>query len=597
MKCDETLYEAREVHTFREVVDSSAALFSQDPAFRLKDENGEYYDVTYEQFRNDVYALGSAIDNSGFENGKIAVIGHNSYHWALSYLAAVCSGNVAVPLDKDLSFDDLDNFLNAAQCGLVFADDAAMQKFISGKDRLRKDIVFVNTDSHTDDENAYSFDTYMSTGRKCAEEKNDAYKKFEGTKTDPDALSILIFTSGTTGSSKGVMLSQNNVCSDIVANSKVCDFHPGDRMLSVLPLHHTYECSLGFMEVIYNGCCISYCEGLMHLMKNMQEVQPTVFVTVPLMMEKIHGRIMKSIGEKKGGRFALAMGKFLAGAGNAVGISANDKIFNEILRNFGGHLRLVIMGAAPCNAEVVDDFKTFGVKIYLGYGLTECAPLVAGNNDGLCTSDSVGNPLPGIYVKIKDPDETGAGEILVKGPNVMLGYYNDPEATAAVFEDGWFRTGDLGTFDEQTNIVRIKGRLKNVIVTKNGKNIYPEELEYHLNNSPYIAESLVTGVAADSIEGDLDDIVVQANIFPDMKAIKEKLKKAEVSVEEATKVVTDSIKDINKKLPNYKKISKVDMRDSEFVKTTTAKIKRYIYENKENKENKNDDQTSGDKKE
>jgi len=304
----------------------------------------------------------------------------------------------------------------------------------------------------------------------------------------------------------------------------------------------------------------------------MQEYEPTLFVTVPLMLEKIHARILKKANETKVSKLALSVGKALSSATTALGVNINDRIFHEIKKNFGGKVRMIITGAAAINPQIVKDFKTFGMPVYLGYGLTECSPLVIGNNDRLQLSDSVGVPLPGVSVKIRNPDTNAVGEILIKGPMVMLGYYEDQQATDAVFdEDGWFCTGDLGSVDEDGHY-RIVGRIKNVIVTKNGKNIYPEEVEYYLNNHPFVSESIVFG--SDNTD-EVEDTTVQAKIFPDLDAITDKFKNKTPSKEEIFKAVSDAVKEVNKKLPKYKNIRRFDIRDIEFVKTTTNKIKRY----------------------
>jgi long-chain acyl-CoA synthetase len=287
------------------------------------------------------------------------------------------------------------------------------------------------------------------------------------------------------------------------------------------------------------------------------------------MLEKMHAKILKKVHEKKVGKFALTLGKMVQD-----GFVANvmEKIFAEVKKTFGGKIRLIIVGAAALNPEVAKDFKTFGIPVYIGYGLTECSPLVIGNNDHISLPDSVGIALPGVEAKIHDPDDNGVGEIWVKGPMVMLGYYKDEEATKAVFtEDGWFKTGDMGTVDEQ-GCYRIVGRCKNVIVTKNGKNIYPEEVEYHLNNHPFVSECIVFGADCDEAE---EGTQVVAKIFPDIQAITAKLKdKQAPSKEELQEIIGDVIKEVNKKLPKYKNIRDFDIRDIEFVKTTTAKIKR-----------------------
>ena len=387
---------------------------------------------------------------------------------------------------------------------------------------------------------------------------------------DKDAMTSLLFTSGTTSVSKGVCLSQHNICSVITSLAGVVKIYPEDQLLSVLPIHHTYECTLGFLMIIYSGACIAFCQGLRYITKNMQEVKPTIFITVPLMIEKIHGRIMKKLDEKKGGKLIFGVGKTAAMFGKALGVKDIErKIFAEVLENFGGRLRLLITGAAALDPRVAEDFIKMGIDIYIGYGLTECAPLVIGNHDKLMLPDSVGTPLPNVEACIHNPDDLGVGEIWIRGPMVMLGYYKNQKATDEVLTpDGWFRTGDLGTVD-RNNCYKITGRCKNVIVTKNGKNIFPEEVELYLNKSPVIEESLVFG---DDID---DETLVSAKIYPNYEQIKKNLKRQELTQEEIRASVAEAIKEVNKKLPKYKKIMSFDIRENEFIKTTTQKIKRY----------------------
>lgn len=573
MNKNKVLYDVRPITDFRDMVNQCVQEFGNEPAFKLKDKNGEYYNLNYTEFRNDINALGTAMFSLGLKDGaKIAVMGMNSYKWVLTYLATTIGGNVIVPIDKELLFDDINTILEVSEAEIIFADKKSIKKLEEFKEKLHSPLTIVMFDEEEDRGDYKSFDKIFDNGKKLVADNSPEYLDYINAKIDPDACSVIIFTSGTSGLAKGVMLSQYNICFVITSNSSVADIHPGDQYLSVLPIHHTFECTLGILAPLYNGCCIAFCEGLLHLMKNMQEVEPTVFVTVPLMLEKIHGRIMKAASEKKGGKLILSIGKALANTASGMGIDINDKIFGEITKNFGGRLRLIIVGAAAVRPEVIKDFKTFGIPAYIGYGLTECAPLVSCNHDDFWTYDTVGKPIPDVDVKIINADAQGVGEICVKGPNVMLGYYKDEETTREVLDEyGWFHTGDLGSQDDDS-VIRINGRIKNVIVTKNGKNIYPEEIEYHLNNNPLIAESMVVGFDSD----DGYDTIVEAKIFPDVDAIKEKSKSKETpTAEEITRMISDAIKDINKKLPSYKNIKKIYIRDVEFIKTTTSKIKRY----------------------
>lgn len=565
------LYDVRPLRDFRDMVNQCVQYFANEPAFMLKNAEGTYYKLTYTNFRDDIHALGAALRSLGAHGEKIAVMGHNSYMWITTYLATLTGADVIVPVDKELLFDDINTILTVSEAKYLFIDTKSLKKVEEHKELLPEELQIVLMDEEEDRDGYLGYGALMKLGKKLVVENSVHYTEYLNVEINPDECAVIIFTSGTSGLAKAVMLSQTNICFVITSNSSVADIGPGDRHLSVLPMHHTFECTIGILAPLYNGCCISFCESLLHLVKNMQEVQPTVFVTVPLMLEKVHGRIMKAVSDKKGGKLKLGMGKVLASAAGAMGMDMNDKIFSEITKNFGGKLRLIIIGAAAVRPDVVKDFKTFGITSYIGYGLTECAPLVSCNHDQLFTIDTVGVPIPGVDVKVINADAQGIGELCVKGPNVMLGYYQDEASTREVIDEyGWFHTGDLGSIDEDGTI-RFNGRIKNVIVTKNGKNIYPEEIEYHLNKNPLIAESMVVGFDTD----DGLDTLVEAKIFPDMAAIKEKNKGSMPTNEEITKMMSDIIKDINKKLPNYKNIKKINIRETEFIKTTTSKIKRY----------------------
>lgn len=571
---DETIfYPIRNIGNFKDLLAQSVHLFGSLPAYRLKGADGAYYPVSYQAFQEDVNALGTALLEKGLKGANIAVSGENSYSWETSYLGITCGVGVVVPIDRELPADDFVTILTVSGTKAVLCDRKRVERIQGVLDRIPQPLTLICFDQPEDTQDGVlSYNGLLERGRELLRQGDRAYLDAE---VDGKALGSLIFTSGTTGMAKGVMLSQYNICSDLMALSGVVKIRTDDQVLSVLPLHHTYESSLGFLFVLYSGACISFCEGLKYLAKNMQEVQPTIFVTVPLMLEKLHKRIMKAAQEKKGGKAALGFGKILAKASSALGVDVSDKVFSAIHKTFGGRLRLLITGAAAIAPGIVDDFRTFGLEVYLGYGLTECSPLVIGNNDRLALSDSVGVPLPGVEAKIINPDFSGVGEICVRGPMVMMGYYREPELTAEVLDaDGWFHTGDLGTVDELGHY-RITGRIKNVIVTKNGKNIYPEEVEYYLNNNPFVSESVVLG------EDEDDDLFVTANVYPNVEAIKEKKKAQTLTKEDISKAIAEVIKEVNKKLPSYKNIRRFNIRDTEFVKTTTQKIKRFAVETKE----------------
>lgn len=562
---NEPFYKIPHITTFKEMIDNSEALYSYRPAFRLRNKDGVFYEVTYKKFRHDIYYLGNSLINDGYSRAHIAVVGANSYKWIVTYLGVACSNNVIVPIDKELTIDNVMDILKDSDSVMVFGDKKYITAIEKRKDELPEGFKFCCFDN-IEAEGIIKYDEFLQTGRNIY---HDGNKNLYGVTVDKDNTSAILFTSGTTGVSKGVCLSQYNICFDVTSVLSVVKVYPEDSSLSVLPIHHTYECAID-LALITSGACISFSRGLRYIVHDLAEVKPTVFVAVPLMIEKFHARIMKKIQDKKGGKVIFKVGKYASKAGRAFGSKAvGRKLFNEVIENFGGRLRLIVTGASALDPRVAEDFMTMGVDIYIGYGLTETSPILAVNNDKLMLTNSVGTPLPGVEMKIHNPDDLGVGEIWARGPMVMKGYYKNPEATEQVLTpDGWFRTGDLGVVDEH-NCYRITGRCKNVIVTKNGKNIFPEEVELYLNNNPFIEESMVYGE-----ESGNDETTVSAQIYPNYEMIKENLKRQELTQEEIRNSIAEAIKEVNQKLPNYKKIMKFDVRENEFIKTTTKKIKR-----------------------
>lgn len=565
-------YEVRKIKDFRDLLYQSVNLFPKVPAFMIKGDQGYYYEITYEEFKDDVEALATELISKKLHREQIVVSGKNSYQWGTTYFAIGCSDNVIVPVDEKLPAEDLVNIILRSEARLVFTD---FETYLKLKPYLKlklKKITFAILDEPKDTDEYFSYHSMIARGKKRVRENAEEYKKYLDIKLDKDALGVLLFTSGTTNLPKGVMLSQYNICFDIMSTTSMVKVYPDDRFLVVLPMHHTYQCSLGFLLPIYNGGCLSFCENVFHMMKSMKEFEPTVFITVPLMLEKVHAKILKTVAKKAGGKLGFKLGKAISNMGNVFGISLKEKIFGEIIKTFGGKIRLIICGAASINPQVVEDFKTFGIPIYTGYGMTECSPLIAGVGDEIYSKleefDTVGHAIPGVEIKLINQDKEGIGEVCVKGDNVMLGYFKDEENTKASFDkDGYFLTGDLGQLNEN-GYYKIVGRIKNVIVTKNGKNIYPEEVEFYLNKNPFVSESMVFG------EDDDDDTVVSASIYPDFDAIKEKFKSGDLTKDDIVHALNGVIKEVNKVLPSYKNIKKLKIRDSEFVKTTTAKIKR-----------------------
>lgn len=562
---NEPFHEIHYIKDFKDLIDQSEKLYSECPAYKLRNKDGIYYEVTYSNFRHSVYYLANSLVNDGYKRAHIAVVGANSYNWCITYLAVTCSDNIIVPIDRELTVDNMMDVIKDSDTIVLFGDKKYIKRVEALKDQLPDDFRFVCFDDVQIDNVDY-FEDYIDIGRQLYK---SGIKHLDDITVDPEATTAILFTSGTTGVSKGVCLSQKNICSVVMGAAGCIKVTPEDRLLSVLPIHHTYECSIGFLYIIYSGACISFNQGLRYITRDFKEIKPTCFITVPLLIEKVHAKIMKKMEERKGGKLVFALGKYAVIASRAMHIKDLDrKIFSEIIDNFGGSLRLIVTGAAAMDPRVAEDFMHMGIDVYIGYGLTECAPLVTCNNDRLMLPDSIGTPIPGAEVAIYNPDALGVGEIWVRGPMVMNGYYKNPEATAQVITpDGWFRTGDIGTCDRH-NCYKITGRRKNVIVTKNGKNIFPEEVEHYLNTNPVIEESIVY---ADDVD---DETMVSAMIYPNFEQIKNNLKRQDITKEDVEKTVDEAVKDVNKKLPKYKKIRSYDISDTEFEKTTTKKIKR-----------------------
>ena len=553
-------FSRKDFSTLKEMIYYVGNEYSDKPAFILKDSSGYPYTVSYFNFLKDVEAIGISLINNGFSNKKIAVIGRNSYKWAISYLAASIVG-IVVPIDKELHSDDVINFINISEASVILGDDKYLANLYNFPQKINHKIDFINFDFKTNTDKFYGFDTFRSSGLYNLENDQNPFKNI---KVDPDEMHFLLFTSGTTGNSKGVCLSHRNICSNIFSVGSIVKVDTTTSILSILPIHHTYECTLGFLLVVSSGGSIAFCDGFKHLANNFLEYSPNIILSVPLLLEKLHKKIYKALQASLPEKY-FKTGKHIM---DSVPFFMRPFIRRKIIKSFGGRLKKIIVGASAIDPKLLESFNKFGILVLSGYGLTECSPLVAGNNDFFHNFASAGLPIPNVEFIIDSPNEDGVGEILVKGPNVMLGYYNNPEATNDTFKDGYFKTGDLGKIDEE-GWLYITGRCKSVIITKNGKNVYPEELEEILNKNDYIEESLVTG----KFNENRDDTVVTALIVPNMEKIKKKIKKP--SKEDIANIINTAIKTINEKLPNFKHIKNVAIREKEFEKTTTQKIKRF----------------------
>lgn len=562
------LYEVRPISDLKDMLNSSVQLYGCKPAFLQKRKGIDRYEpITYEQFKKDIDSLGTALINLGLKDKRIAIIGENRYEWAVSYLAAINGTGVVVPLDKELPQHEIETLLMRANASaLIFSGSKwdVISELIGKLDFIK---FFINMDAEDDTDSCLSYKKLLDMGFELVANGDSS---FINSPVDNEKMAALLFTSGTTDKSKAVMLSHKNICSNLMAMCSMLYVDEKDTFLSVLPIHHTYECTCGFLCQIYRGCTIAFCEGLRHIAKNLQESKATIMNAVPLIFESAYKRIWEQAaksGMDKKLKIAIKISNFL----RKFNIDVTKKLFATIHQNFGGNLRLFISGAASIDPAVAKGFRELGINFVQGYGLTECSPIVALNRDVNFKDDAAGLPLPNLEVEIENPDSEGVGEIVVRGPSVMLGYYEDPLANEKAFEGGWFHTGDLA-YKDKDGFLHITGRKKNVIVTKNGKNIFPEEIETLLNRSPYIKESLVFG-KDDEVYG---DVVVSAIIVPDMERLQTEFPDRELSQKEIYELIQKEVKNINKGLVTYKYIKDFKLREEEFAKTTTKKIKRYM---------------------
>lgn len=545
------VYDIRDVADFRQLVTSSAELFRDRCAFLLR-ENDILREVSFTEFLRDVQCFTAALRSEVKEGARVGVMGQNCYAWALSYLAVACGVGVVVPIDKELKSEELSSVAAAAELEAVICADKLIDMCATCG---IKAIPFS------------AVKDMIAEGRAL---RDSGDRSFETHKIHRDELGVLLFTSGTEGVAKGVMLSQYNICCDIVRVLRKVNVTPDDRVMSLLPLHHTYECTAGFLGMLYSGASITYCEGLRTLQRDLTDYAPTIFVAVPLLLENFRKNILRNYKKIPGGITLLKAQRRLVKMGRSP-----RSVFRQIHDFFGGRLRLMLCGAAPLAPEVFRDFEDFGIRVYCGYGLTETSPIAIMHSDFYSSPYDTGSPIPGMSVKLdlENPDDK-AGELLLRGDTVMLGYLNNPEANKAAFtEDGWLRTGDIAEVDERGHY-RIVGRCKSMIVTKNGKKIFPEEVEHYLMESPYISECVVYGDEREH------DTVVTAVVRPDFEAVNARLKKDgvetdSVEYEEALKaLIAAEAKEASSHLPAFKAIRAVKVRRGEFSKTTTQKIRR-----------------------
>ena len=543
------LYRSESVHDLREMLERSCAA-RPDKAVFFQKENGEYKAHTYGEFYCDVNSLGVALLRRGLKGKRIIVLGENSYAWCVSYMAVVCGVGTVVPVDKEIPAEELANIAKVSSAGAIIYSEKYEEKAkLSGK-RIQK----------------IPFGEAMEL---CQESYSLAeYAEYRDISIDIDEMASLIFTSGTTGVSKGVMLSHRNICCNLENLAKLVSIDEKDTALSVLPLHHVYECTAGFLFPISRGASVAFSEGVRYIMKNMKEIHPTKMLCVPLLIETMYNKMWANIRKKGIEEKVRNVIKATNMLPEPARSAAKRKVFHEIHASMGGKLNLIVSGGAPVDPQVLSGLRDFGFRVIQGYGLTECGPLAAVNPDFAPKDHSAGVALPGGQLKIVDADEEGVGEICYRGDNVMLGYYKMPEATDEVKKNGWLHTGDLGYIDHDGYLV-ITGRKKNIIVTANGKNIFPEELETYLSRSPYVKESVIVGIMNDKKK----DYDIVALIYPDFDHAKEVFG-LYASDEMISEKLGEEVEKVNGMVQTYKRINMVMMRHEEFPKNSSRKIKR-----------------------
>ena len=571
-KKDKKNYEGTHFSTVKQIFINSSKEYA-DRTFLLEKFNpkGEWVEITYNQFKNEVIGLGTALTRKlDLKDTRIIIIGENTHHWYVSYMTMLCGTGIAVPVDKELPENEIENVIKRAKASAVIFSTKKADVIKKVAENLPDVKYFIQMNSDQEIEGRFvGLDYLIEEGKALV---NGGDNSFMGIEVNPDDFRVLIFTSGTTSNAKGVMLSYRNLAENVNAATAYVKLTPDDRLMSILPLHHTYESSIGFLLPFGIGASISVCQGLKHIVSDLQETKPTALLTVPLLVENLYRKINANIKKSKKDGLVNSM-IHVTNALKVVGVDIKRKVFNEIYENLGGRIRIIVSAAAPIDAKIGKWVEDIGILFLQGYGLTETAPIAALTPDFDTRVGSAGKAVVGAELRIDNPNENGEGEVLISSKTLMIGYYEDEEATKeAIFEeDGkrWFRSGDVGYMDKD-GFLYITGRSKNVIVTQNGKNIYPEEIELLLSKHSEIKECMVYGK---EVEGE-KELVITARVIPNYEEIEEKYGK-DLDEDAVYKIIWDKVKEVNKQLTSYKAIKKLEIKHDEFVKTTTMKIKRY----------------------
>ena len=568
-------YETTNYKTVKEFFTKSINEFAERPCILEKPDHKEPYKTfTYKEFGDDVIALGTAmIKLLNLKDKRVIIIGETQYDWYISYMAMLCGVGIAVPVDRELPLNELENVVRRSRASAIIYSPKKEDDIKKIKETMPEVEYYIEMKSDKDlNGKDVGINYLIDNGKRIVNSGDNSFMEIE---IDPEEFKVLLFTSGTTSNSKGVMLCNRNLAENINAVNAYVKIYPTDRFFSVLPLHHTYESTIGFLVPIAIGCSIAVCEGLRYIVPNLQEAKPTAVLTVPLLVESIYKKINETIKKSHKEKLVNSMIHITNGL-KTVGIDIKKKVFKEIYDNLGGNIRIIVSAAAPIDKKVGNWIEDIGIMFLQGYGLTETAPIAALTPDYKPMVGSAGKAVVQAQIRVDNPNENGEGEIMIKSPTLMLGYYEDEEATREAIEpDGYFHSGDVGYINED-GFIYITGRSKNVIVTQNGKNIYPEEIEMLLDKIPEIKEVMVYGKAPEGEEAkrkDDKELIITARVIPDKEKIEEL--HGNISDEEVKKIIWEQIKQVNKKLTSYKAVKSLELKEGEFEKTSTMKIKRY----------------------
>ena len=556
------LYETIEITDLKDMLNKTKDIYADKIAYKVRDGKGGYITFTHKQVRKMVDSLGTALIDMGLKGKRIAVIGENRYEWEIAYLSIVCGTGIVVPLDKSLPENELESLIERSEVEAIFYSqkyEEALTKIKYNENNKLKHLISMDNTEHAS--GIYSEQELIQKGENLIAQGN---REFIDAKIDSEKMAIMLFTSGTTSSSKVVALSHKNICSNLMDIGSILDITSEDTLLSILPIHHVFECTVGFLFSLYKGATTVFCDGLKHVIDNLKEYKVSVMACVPGIYERIFDIIRK--GLEKQGKLEEILRREEELRNHTM--EEKRKAFPEIHEMLGGNIKLFISGAAALDRKIEERYRLLGLNLVQGYGLTETSPVVAVGTNEEYRLGSIGKVVPSMEAKLVDVNQEGIGELVVKGPNIALGYYQDEVATKEAFQGEWFYTGDLAKIDED-GYIYICGRKKSVIVLKNGKNIFPEEMEVLVNKIEGVKESFIFGK---QLSEDKENIKIHVKVVYDKEIVKN-VYKAETQ-EEIYKAILEKIKEVNEQMPKYKAIRGLILTEEPLIKTTTNKIKR-----------------------